>query len=701
MAYARIKCGLGASLLVAILVFAAKPAQSQQIWDGGTGNWSDPKWSGGSTWISGSNALFSVAGGGTVTAGTESVGSISFANTTGYTITGGTLTRSSASIVAGTALQVNTINSVLAGSTGLTKTGLGQITLGGLNTYTGATTISTGTVSINTIANSGINSSLGQGGIVGAGAIVFAANTTLRYTGASATTNRGITASGNGIVDVAAGQTLTMGDVLLSGGNITVGATGGGGGTLILGNVTLTASKNINTVTGSAECNNFSMAANNTTFDTSTGVGTGTTVRGVVSGSGTVSKSGSSVGGYLTLLGPNTYTGQTLIVRGNVNVTSLNSINGGTPLLASSSLGAPTDIAKGTIKLGASTQTPLASLTYTGTGETTDRVIDLGGTTSGGTLDQSGTGLLKFTSFNGTTNTFTASGNGVKTLTLQGSTAGTGEIAAAIVNSTSATNLTKNGTGTWTLSGANTYTGTTSVSAGTLRIGGSGTLGNVSAGIGNYAGSITIASTRSLVYASSAAQTLGGVISGTGGALSAEAGTLSLTGANTYTGATTVSGGTLLVNGSGSLAASAVTVNSGAFGGSGSIGSTLSLLNSSSFHVVDLADPLQVSGTIDIYAGFGVNNLVGIDWSTTAFNTYTLITGSLGAGVFNGLNNNSLATAQNVGSGRIAYFQEGSLQLVVANVPEPSAALLGVLAPLLGTLTLLRRRRRGPCLGPR
>src|SRR6185295_9527821 len=93
---------------------------------------------------------------------------------------------------------------------------------------------------------------------------------------------------------------------------------------------------------------------------------------------------------------------------------------------ASSNLGAPTTVANGMIALGATATS--GTLKYTGTGETTDRVIDLAGTTGGGTLDQSGTGLLKFTS------AMTASGAGSKTLTLQGSTAGTGEIAGAIVN---------------------------------------------------------------------------------------------------------------------------------------------------------------------------------------------------------------------------------------------------------------------------
>jgi hypothetical protein len=68
--------------------------------------------------------------------------------------------------------------------------------------------------------------------------------------------------------------------------------------------------------------------------------------------------------------------------------------------------------------------------------------------------------------------------------------------------------------------------------------------------------------------------------------------------------------------------------------------------------------------------------------------TYTLIDGTLGVGVFDGLANNSAATAYDIGDGRSAYFREGSLQLVV--VPEPSALLLmGI-----GTLGFVIYRRR-------
>lgn len=145
-------------------------------------------------------------------------------------------------------------------------------------------------------------------------------------------------------------------------------------------------------------------------------------------------------------------------------VSSLNSHHDGVPPLAASSLGAPLSPFTSIIGLGSSSGS--ATLRYTGTGESTDRPINLRGT-FGATLDHSGNGLLKFTS------DFLATGASNKTLTLTGSNIG--EIAGAIVDNSppNKTSLAKSGTGAWILSGSPTYTGTTSVTSGTLTINGS------------------------------------------------------------------------------------------------------------------------------------------------------------------------------------------------------------------------------------
>jgi len=169
--------------------------------------------------------------------------------------------------------------------------------------------------------------------------------------------------------------------------------------------------------------------------------------------------------GALRLSGANTYTGQTILEGGTLSVVSINRVVGGQ---AGSSLGAPKTPDDGDIVLGSSRRDGDCALVYTGTGETTDRVINLAGRTLTATFDQSGTGLLKFTS------TIAIPGYGAgKTIVLKGSTAGEGEIAGSIADpydrtGAAKTALTKSGTGTWTLSGSNGYTGPTKLTGGVL-----------------------------------------------------------------------------------------------------------------------------------------------------------------------------------------------------------------------------------------
>ncbi len=173
--------------------------------------------------------------------------------------------------------------------------------------------------------------------------------------------------------------------------------------------------------------------------------------------------------GDLRLSGESTYTGRTILEGGTLSVASLNSVVGGK---AGSSLGAPITLESGMIDFGGD-----CTLTYTGKGEVTDRIIDLTGQRQTVTIDQSGSGLLRFTS------PFDISGFGQsKTLVLKGSTTGTGELAGNIANpydrkKAATMALTKTGTGTWVLSGTNSFTGLTTVSEGTLCLANARSLG--------------------------------------------------------------------------------------------------------------------------------------------------------------------------------------------------------------------------------
>jgi autotransporter-associated beta strand protein len=185
--------------------------------------------------------------------------------------------------------------------------------------------------------------------------------------------------------------------------------------------------------------------------------GTITDSKGPGGGSVLIRKSGA---GTLKLSGANTYTGRTIITGGTLSVDSFNSVVKGK---ASSSLGAPKTDADAEIMISGG-----STLMYTGKGETTDRNLNFPGGGDTITLDQSGTGLLKFT------NPFVMSGFAEnKTIVLAGSSPGTGELAFNIDNvydrkDNAFTSLTKSGTGTWVLSGKNTYTGPTTVTKGTL-----------------------------------------------------------------------------------------------------------------------------------------------------------------------------------------------------------------------------------------
>jgi autotransporter-associated beta strand protein len=220
----------------------------------------------------------------------------------------------------------------------------------------------------------------------------------------------------------------------------------------------------------------------------------------------------------------------------------------------------------------------------------------------------------------GTTRTITANGAGV--LTLSGIISNGG--------------LTKAGTGTLVLSNTagNTYSGTTTINAGTLQAGaaaGGQAFGNGSAvtladtagatlnlnsfsqtigslaGGGTTGGNVTLGANATLTTGGNDTSTsYAGIISGTGtsGLTKTGNGTLSLNGTNTYTGATAIDAGTLLVNGS--LAAGAVTVNGGTLGGTGTIGGAVTV------NATGGVTPGASAGTLAITGNLTLTNLVAV-----------------------------------------------------------------------------------------
>jgi fibronectin-binding autotransporter adhesin len=191
---------------------------------------------------------------------------------------------------------------------------------------------------------------------------------------------------------------------------------------------------------------------------------------------------------------------------------------------------------------------------YTGTGETSDKRIQVGSaiaSTNGATLTNNGTGQLTLLGNGGFfTTPFPASTSASRTFTLQGSNTGDNKIAATIADVNSGTTtlaLTKAQAGKWILSGSNTYTGATTVSAGTLQIG-DGATGSL-----HPSSTITGASGATLAFGRSDTIIQGtdfnSVIGGSLNVAQMGAGTLVLNGANTYSGTTRVVAGTLQVGG--------------------------------------------------------------------------------------------------------------------------------------------------------
>lgn len=309
----------------------------------------------------------------------------------------------------------------------------GTLTVGGSTSFTA-----------NSLMNAGTGTwTLGTSGTLtmGSSELVLASNTSQ------------ITFNGVGIRETTPGSSVTF---ISQGANLALGGVAG-----FTGDVNFSGGAQLFFNAHSGTINSINMDSGATSLSFGTSTGTPLEVAGSIRGPMPVSRTASATGTTTKLTGTNYYTGTTTINNGTFEITSLPSI--GTP----GSLGNPTTL-NGTIVIGSTDKT--GTLRYVGSGNsTTDRVVNLAGTTGGATLDASGVGALAFTS------NFTATGAGVKTLTLTGTSTAANTIGGVIPdNSTvNTTSLTKTGAGRWILSGANSYTGPTSVSAGTLSVNGS------------------------------------------------------------------------------------------------------------------------------------------------------------------------------------------------------------------------------------
>ncbi|WP_425540337.1 autotransporter-associated beta strand repeat-containing protein [Salmonella enterica] len=566
--------------------------------------------------------------------------------TGGTLISGGTLVATnvdalgSGDVTNNAVLELNTggtFDNAISGSGQVVKSGDETLTLSGSNTYTGGTTINDGTLiatSVDALGSGDVTDNavleLNTGGdfdnaISGSGQVVKSGDETLTLSGTNSYTD-GTLISGGTLVATNL-EALGTGDVtnnatleLNTGGDF-INNIGGTGRVEKSGDETLTLSGS-NTYTGGTLISGGTLVATNVealgtgdvTDNAVLELNTGGDFINNIGGTGRVEKSGDDT---LTLSGSNSYTGGTLISGGTLVATNVDALGSGDV----------TDNATLELNTGGTFDNAIS-----GSGQVVksgDETLTLSGANSytGGTLISSGTLVANDVNALGTGD---VTDNAVLELNTGGdfdnAISGSGQVV-------------KSGDETLTLSGANSYTGGTLISGGTLVATSVEALGS---------GDVT----DNAVLELNTGGTFDNAISGSGQVVKSGDKTLTLSGANSYTGGTTISGGTLVasnvealgsgdidnyaslqLNASGQFVTANLTTHDNATTaiGAGSAlrantltqeaNSTLAVhLTDSNSGAIVTADRANLGGTLDIT---GIGN-VAKSWTRDAY-AYTLI----------------------------------------------------------------------------
>lgn len=484
-------------------------------WNTTTGTWSDAtKWwttAAGSTLVTavpttGQTATFNgtgVNGDQTIYLdGNRAVSSLVFANSGATTLLGG---------VAATPAS-NTLT--LGGTAGITvSAGAGAVTIGSsaaavpitFGTAQTWTNNSSNTLTIaNQISPAGFAlTKAGTGRLSLVGSSTFGTLTVSAGSvrlGNSGITSTGLTISNGSSLDLAADMTL--------GGNITFNNSGGSisssGGKIVLQGAT------IRVVKGAT-------------------AGSSNTISAVISGSGGLTTYGGSTTGAIVLSGANTYSNFTQLGNSPVRI-GVDSV-GTVGSITSSAFGI------GTLSLSGGAESGSVSSDSTAARTILNPMI----------MANANTGVtLGSATLNGKL-TFLAGLNlsvGPRSFTANSEV----EFAGTISNG----GLRKLGTALMILSGSSTYSGTTSIEAGTLQLGNGGTSGSLNASspiTGLAAGTLAFNRSNTITQGTDFASVIDGAI----GVTKRGSGTLLINGLNTYSGTTTVEGGMFHVTSTGSI----------------------------------------------------------------------------------------------------------------------------------------------------
>ena len=616
--------------------------------------------------LSGANTF---SGGVTLTAGVVAVGSAENPGVSGplgtmtaagaINFAGGTLQYTAAnqydyssrfSTAANQNVRINTNSQIVTFATPLTssggtlyKAGVGTLVLNDANTFSGAVTLNAGILSLGSAENPGVSGPLGT--MTAAGAINFTGGS-LQYTAANQYdySSRFSTAANQAYIIATNGQSVTFASALTSsGGTLTKNSTGtltlsgantfSGGVTLTAGALSLGSAENpgvsgpLGTMTAAGAINfaggtlqytaanqydyssRFSTAASQT-YNIGTNSQNVTFASALTSSGGTLNKLGL---GTLTLSGANTFSGGVTLTLGNLSLGSAENpgvsgpLGTGTISFAGGTLqytaanqydyssrfstaanqaysvntnGNPVTFASaltssgGTFnKLGTGTLTLSGANTFSGGVTLTLGNLSLGSAENPGVSGPLGTGTISFAG--GTlqytaanqydySSRFSTAANQAYSVNTNGNPV---TFASALTSSGGTFN--KLGTGTLTLSGANTFSGGVTLTAGALSLGSaenpgvSGPLGTMTAaGAINFAGgtlqytaanqydySSRFSTAANQVYnigTNSQIVTFATPLTSSGGTLTKSGfGTLVLNDANTFSGGVTINGGAL------------------------------------------------------------------------------------------------------------------------------------------------------------